>query len=96
MTKHPLTYYPKQLGLLGRLCWYLYIIEIFPDGDGVGIIFIKVNPLTWLTILCLLLVIFFFEGINGIIKMWRSNKLYLNYSDYWEKHSDKVGFIPRW
>ena len=90
-------YYVENLNQrkLGKFLWNTYIIEVFPDGDGLGFIYNKWNPFAYVSFLFSAILCCVMGGLPGLKEKWKHNKLGLDYSDFWKKNKDKIFLIPR-
>ncbi len=92
---HPLEYFPAKLSWFGRFLWRIWVINIFPDCDGVCWVFIRWNPLSYVFAILLVIGLIFIGGVYAVIESCNDNRLGFCYSQYWRENVDKVEFITR-
>jgi len=92
---HDLEYFIKRMYTIPRILWRLYIINIFPDADGVGLILNKYNPFSYLLFAVLFVLVLLIEGISGIKREWKENKLGFGYNQYWKNNKERIELISR-
>lgn len=79
--------------ILGRFLWRIHVVEIYQDGDGIGVIVNKWHPMSWFFFLYSIIFYMFFGGIEELKYQWKQDKLLFGYPEYWKTH--KVKFIHR-
>jgi len=93
---HSIKYFINSLKPLGWIMWQLYVIKVFPDGDGCGMIFTKWNPLSYIACALIVLTTLVIGGVNALKEAWQYNKFHFGFNGYWQVYSDKIEYISRY
>ena len=88
-------YYEQNFNVIGKFMWRIYMIEIFPDGNGIAFILNKWHPCSYIFIFIELVIFTLFGDIFEVKSEWQYNKLGLDYSKYWKENKDKLKLISR-
>ena len=77
------------------MLWWLFICEVYKDGDCINVLFNKWNPLTYIVVFILLTILLFVNGISEIISEWKKNKFLFSTEKYFKDNPKEFHIIKR-